>query len=74
VLERVLEKEQAMFSNKPSDNVRSKTTSAPHHFRFDKKWEEHWQFFLDHMVYQSEKTSFEQAIMAAEKLMVICDS
>ncbi len=74
VLERVLEKEQVMFSNKLSDNVRSKAILALHHLRSDKKWEKHWQFFLDHMVYQSEKPSFEQAIMAAEKLMVVCDS
>jgi predicted nucleotidyltransferase component of viral defense system len=68
VLERVLEKEQAMFGNESSDNVHTKATSALHHLRADKKWEEHWRFFLDQMVYQSEKPSFEQAIIAAEEL------
>lgn len=36
--------------------------------RSDKKWEEHWRFFLEQMVYQSEKPDFEQAISTVEKL------
>ena len=68
VLERVLEKEQAMFGNKASDNVYIKATSALHHLRSNKKWEEHWRFFVEQMVYQSEKPGFEQAIAAVEEL------
>lgn len=68
VLEHVLEKEQSMFGNESSDNLHTKATSALHHLRSDKKWEDHWRFFLEQMVYQSEKPSFEQAITAVEEL------
>ncbi|KTD22247.1 nucleotidyl transferase AbiEii/AbiGii toxin family protein [Legionella londiniensis] len=68
VLERVLEKEQEMFGTGDFDGMRTKVTSALHHLRADKKWEEHWQFFLEQMVYQSEKPSFKQAIIAVEEL------
>lgn len=68
VLKRVLEKEQEMFGNGSSDSIHKKSTSALHHLCSDKKWEEHWLFFLEQMVYQSEKPSFEQATAAVEEL------
>lgn len=68
VLEKVLEKEREMFAGKSSDNAHEKSISALHYLRSDKKWEEHWRFFLEQMVYQSEKPGFEQAIEALEKL------
>ena len=68
MLERVLEKEQAMFGNDYSDNVYTKGSSVLYDLRSDKKWEEHWLFFLEQMVYQSEKPGFEQAIAAVEEL------
>jgi predicted nucleotidyltransferase component of viral defense system len=68
VLDRVLEKEQEMFGCKSSDSVYEKSISALHYLRADKKWEEHWQFFLEQMVYQLEKPSFEQAMLTVEKL------
>ncbi|CZG09646.1 nucleotidyl transferase AbiEii/AbiGii toxin family protein [Legionella pneumophila] len=68
VRERVLEKEQAMFGAGSSDNVRTKIATSIQHLRSDKKWKEHWKFFLEQMVYQLEKPSFEQAVMAVEEL------
>jgi predicted nucleotidyltransferase component of viral defense system len=68
VRERVLEKEQAMFGSGSPDNLRTKIASALQHLRSDKKWKEHWQFFLEQMVYQSEKPGFEEAIVAVEEL------
>ncbi|HHX8400520.1 TPA: nucleotidyl transferase AbiEii/AbiGii toxin family protein [Legionella pneumophila] len=68
VLEKVLEKEQEMFGGESSVSVYEKSISALHYLRSDKKWEEHWQFFLEQMVYQLEKPSFEQAIATVEKL------
>ncbi|HAU1107341.1 TPA: nucleotidyl transferase AbiEii/AbiGii toxin family protein [Legionella pneumophila] len=68
VLEKVLEKEQEMFGGESSDSVYEKSISALHYLRSDKKWEEHWRFFLEQMVYQLEKPSFEQATVTVEKL------
>jgi len=68
VLDRVLEKEQDMFGVGSFDDMRTKVTSALHHLRTNKKWEEHWQFFLEQMVYQAEKPTFEQAVMSVEEL------
>lgn len=69
VLEKVLEKEQEMFGcESSSDSVYEKSISALHYLRSDKKWEEHWRFFLEQMVYQLEKPGFEQAIATVEKL------
>ncbi|HHF0526319.1 TPA: nucleotidyl transferase AbiEii/AbiGii toxin family protein [Legionella anisa] len=68
VLEKVLEKEQEMFGGESSCSVHEKSISALHYLRSDKKWEEHWRFFLEQMVYQLEKPGFEQAIATVEKL------
>lgn len=68
VLERVLEKEHTMFANDSSDSAHTKAKAALSHLRTEKKWEQHWSFFLEQMVYQSEKPSFEQAINAVEEL------
>ena len=67
VLERVLEKEQKQFGSS-TDDLRAKIGAAFHHLRFDKKWEEHWNFFLEQMVYQSEKPLFEEAITVVEQM------
>lgn len=40
------------------------------YLRSDKKWKEHWRFFMEQMVYQLEKPSFEQAIVTVEKLTI----
>lgn len=68
VRERVLEKEQTMFGSGFFDNMHTKMAASLEHLRTDKKWKEHWQFFLEQMVYQSEKPSFEQALAAVEEL------
>ena len=68
VLKKVLKKEQEMFGAESSASVYEKSISALQYLRSDKKWEEHWRFFLDQMVYQSDKPRFEQAISAVEKL------
>lgn len=68
VRERVLEKEQTMFGAGSFDKIHTKVATALQHLRTDKKWKEHWQFFLEQMVYQSEKPSFEQAVVAVEEL------
>lgn len=67
VVERVLEKEQDLFKSS-TENLRAKIGSAFHHLRFDKKWKEHWGFFLEQMVYQSEKPLFEEALAVVEQL------
>lgn len=67
VVERVLEKEQGLFGG-DSDDLGAKLGSAFHHLRFDKKWEEHWEFFLEQMVYQSEKPLYEEAVTVVEQM------
>ncbi|HAT9712911.1 TPA: nucleotidyl transferase AbiEii/AbiGii toxin family protein [Legionella pneumophila subsp. pneumophila] len=67
VVERVLEKEQDQFGSS-TDDLRAKIGAAFHHLRFDKKWEEHWDFFLEQMVYQSEKPRFEEAVSVVENM------
>ncbi len=57
-----------MFGAGSFDDMLTKVTSALHHLRSDKQWEEHWQFFLEQMVYQSEKPGFEQAVAIIEEL------
>ena len=67
VVERVLEKEQDLFGSS-TDDLRAKIGSAFHHLRFDKKWEEHWDFFLEQMVYYPEKPLFEEALSVVEQM------
>ncbi|HAU9810063.1 TPA: nucleotidyl transferase AbiEii/AbiGii toxin family protein [Legionella pneumophila] len=67
VVECVLEKEQDQFRSN-TDDLRTKIGAAFHHLRFDKKWEEHWDYFLEQMVYQSEKPSFEEAVTVVERM------
>ena len=38
------------------------------HLREDKKWESHWNSFLEQMVYQKEKPSFEQAVSTVAQM------
>lgn len=68
VAERVLEKEEMIYGKESSGDVRRKASLALHHLASDKKWEEHWHFFLEQMVYQSEKPSFMQAVTVVEEL------
>lgn len=44
-----------------------KVEQTMHHLS-DKKWKEHWQSFLGNMVYQPDKPSFEDAVLAIEEL------
>lgn len=67
VVERVLEKEQEQFGSSTED-LYSKIGTAFHHLRFNKKWEEHWDFFLEQMVYQSKKPQFEEAVTVVENM------
>ncbi|MBA2710180.1 MAG: nucleotidyl transferase AbiEii/AbiGii toxin family protein [Tatlockia sp.] len=67
VLERVLEKEQYLFGNGVED-TRTKGDLALNFLRGDKKWEEHWNFFLEQMVYQPNKPSFEQSGVLCRKV------
>lgn len=67
MVERVLEKEQDQFGSS-TDDLRKKIGAAFHHLRFDKKWEEHWDYFLEQMVYQSEKPMFEEAVTVVERI------
>lgn len=66
VLENVLKKEQAMFGSRNHNYTKDKT--ALHQLLTDKKWEEHWNFFLQQMVYQPEKPDFKQAINSITQL------
>lgn len=68
VRERVLQKEHAMFGSGSFDKIQIKINTALQHLRTDEKWEEHWNFFLEQMVYQPEKPGFKQAIAAVEEL------
>lgn len=67
VVERVLEKEQDQYGISTVD-LHAKIGAAFHHLRFDKKWEEHWDFFLAQMVYQSKKPRFEEAVTVVERM------
>jgi len=68
VLDRVMQKEQAMFGDGSFHDMRTKVAPALYHLRTDKKWEDHWHFFLEQMVYQSEKPGFEKSVAAVEEL------
>lgn len=57
VLESVTKKEQAMF-----DHNHTKAETALYQLQNEQKWEEHWNFFLEQMVYQPKKPDFKQAI------------
>lgn len=67
VLKRVLEKEKEMFDIDLSEAHKNMDT-ALQYLLFDTKWKEHWNFFLDQVVYQAKKPSFEQAITTLEKI------
>lgn len=67
VVERVLEKEQAQFEN-GTDELRTKIGAAFHYLRSDKQWKNHWEFFLQQMVYQSEKPHFDEAVTIVEQM------
>ena len=73
VVDKVLQKERVMFGGyalDPSSDVLSNEKLALHYLRSDNQWEEHWRYFLEQMVYQSVKPSFEQAVSAVERLIV----
>ena len=73
VVKKVLQKERSMFGGNisdPSNDVPSDEKLALHYLRSDSQWEEHWRYFLEQMVYQPVKPSFEQAVGVIEGLAV----
>src|SRR3990167_6603474 len=73
VVKRVLEKEQIMFASEPATDTEEKLSysrKALHDLRNNSKWLAHWDSFLEQMVYQSDKPTFEQALSTVEKLML----
>ena len=71
VIDKVLEKEQAMFDLEASNSadLLSNSKLALLDLRSNQKWEEHWNYFLEQMVYHPDKPSFKQAMAAVEGLM-----
>ena len=71
VIDKVLEKEHAMFELEASDanDLLSNSKLALQDLRSNQKWEEHWNFFLEQMVYHPDKPTFEQAMAVVEGLM-----
>ena len=71
VIEKVLQKEDAMFELQATEanNLLSNSKLALQDLRSNEKWEEHWNFFLEQMVYHPDKPTFEQAMAVVEGLM-----
>ena len=71
VIEKVLQKEQAMFELHASEanDLLSNSKLALQDLRGNPKWEEHWNFFLEQMVYHPDKPTFERAMVVVEGLM-----
>lgn len=72
VVQRVLQKEQTMFAVQQhivNEEKLSYSKQALHDLRSNPKWLVHWNSFLEQMVYQPEKPTFEQALATVEKLM-----
>jgi len=71
VIDKVLRKEQAIYDLDAShaDDLLSNLKLALQDLRGNQKWKEHWNFFLDQMVYHSDKPSFEEAMAVVDGLM-----
>ncbi|MCX7115217.1 MAG: nucleotidyl transferase AbiEii/AbiGii toxin family protein [Gammaproteobacteria bacterium] len=68
VVEKVLKKEQAMFES-GVDKVFFDPRLVLHDLRSNPKWKDHWVYFLEQMVYQSDRPSFEEALSVVEDLI-----
>lgn len=71
VIEKVIQKEKAIFEAKTtlkSDDLLSSIKQALYDLRNNPKWADHWVIFLEQMVYQHDKPTFEQAVATVEKL------
>jgi len=66
VLENVIKKEQAIFDSMNHSHTKAETVL--YQLQNEKKWEEHWNVFLQQMVYQPEKPDFKQAINSITQL------
>jgi len=67
VIEKVLKKERAMFDSEV-DRIAFDPILVLHDLRTNPKWKDHWMYFLEQMVYQSDRPSFEQAVSVIEEL------